>query len=163
MAKGSKTCSNCKAEVAGPRTKVCPACSAPFEFNTGNTVQVIGDDGQPVLIDTTRTVFSYPDGYIFPDGKAIQNVHIPAGTCPIKLLPAEGEEFPSDNTLLEWAGDVRQEMLNKGLYLRNKALTYWARRELSAVADFAPRGDEMVYVGMVINEMPDIVTREIPT
>lgn len=162
MAKGSKTCTNCKAEVAGPRTKICPACSTPFAF--ANQVQIIGENGEPVLVDTetaTRMVFSYPDGYQYPETELIR-VSTPAGACPISLKLSEDGSFPSDDKVIDWAGDVRQHMIGKGLYLRNKALVYWARTELNKRNQFAPLGDEMVYVGVVINQIPDITTREIP-
>lgn len=163
MAKGSKTCTNCKAEVAGPRTKVCPSCGTEFAF--ANQVRIIGENGEPVLIDSseaTRMVFSYPDGYQYPETTELLHVSIPAGPCPIPLRGTEDGSFPSDDKVIDWAGDVRQEMINKGMYLRNKALIYWARTELNKRNQFAPLGDEMVYLGLVINQIPDITTREIP-
>jgi hypothetical protein len=53
-------------------------------------------------------------------------------------------------------------MIDKGLYLRNAGLIYWARKQLNDKLQYAPRGDEMLYVGKVLGELPDITTRTVP-
>lgn len=161
MAQGYKTCPQCKNEVAGPRTKVCPTCGHSFGFKLSTTT------GEPVIHTneegmTTRTVFSYPPGYTFPTDKTLQKIHIPAGSPPIALRLPEGETFPSDDTLLQWAGNVRQELIYKGQYIFNTGLIYWARKAVSALGHFAPQGDEMKYVALVLSGLPDITTREVP-
>lgn len=160
MPQGYKICPGCKAEVAGPRTKECPKCGAAFGFKlatpTGEPVIHTNSEGQEM-----RTVFSYPEGYENLD-KPMLRIHIPAGECPVQLRCGEDETFPSDDTLLQWAGNVRQAMINKGVYIRNTGLIYWARKQMGRFGTFAPRSDEMRYVGLVVGGLPDITTREVP-
>jgi hypothetical protein len=151
---GYRRCYTCQVNVKGRRTQVCPTCQGHLGKNHPKPIEEIQAEG-------TRTVFSYPEGYTIPDN-GIQLIHIPAGEPPIKLIPSEGLDFPSDDDLREWGGNVRQEMINNGLYIRNDGLTYWARKQLNKSSQYAPRGDEMIYVGMVLGELPDITTRTIP-
>jgi hypothetical protein len=159
MPHGYKTCPNpkCKAEVAGPRTKVCPKCEMPFG------IKVVTKLGEPEIVtEGFRKVFSLPEGYSYPDNGQLNYVNITAGPPPMRLKAAENDSFPADDTILDWAGNVRQAMIDKGQYVRNSGLVYWARKELDRIGRFAPMGDEMLYVGLVINGLPDITTREVP-
>lgn len=155
MPKGCKTCV-CGAVVRGPRTLTCPECGTSLKKERSE-VESVAETSEAAI----RTVFSFPDGYNIPNSKLLL-VHIPNGTPPIRLRCAEGETFPGDDTLIQWAGDVRQAMIHQGKYIKNPGLVYWARHEINADHAYPPGGDEMKYVGLIIGNMPDITTREIP-
>lgn len=153
MPKGQKSCPKCQGAVTGPRTLVCPHCN-----------QYIGKEkGESVPLDpataTTNLLKTMPGGYNVPAGK-IQVVRVPAGKCPLTLCLTGDGQLPDDDTIVGWAMDVRQHMLNKREYLTNEALIYWARTQLNPALQFAPKGDEMEYLKLTIGEIPDITEGE---
>jgi hypothetical protein len=138
--KGYQICRSCGGLVPGPRTLVC----APSEV------------AEPVEM---KQVFRFPDGFTFP-AQPVQRVNVMTGECPIKL--GNGVDFPADDEILNWALDVRQAMLNRGFYLTNPALAYWARHQINHDIRYSPLGDEVKYVSLIIKSLPDITTREVP-
>lgn len=139
MAKGYKTC-KCGAEVKGVRTLICPVCESSFFTER-----------------THKTVYSLPGGYDLPDGP-IERIDTPAGSPPLMM---NYDDFPADDDILEWAANVRQDMLNKGVYVTNNGLAYWARKVINNDFKFPPLGNEMRHVGTIIKGMPDVTYKEI--
>jgi hypothetical protein len=81
---------------------------------------------------------------------------------PAIPLKHDGDNFPSDETILQWALDIRELEYKRGYYLTNNALSYWAKAQLNNDSRYSPTGDEMQYAALLINGLPDITRREVP-
>lgn len=152
---GSKTCKSC-GESCGPRRTHCPACGESFRIEE-RKAEKAAIEAEKYEEKTARKVFRLPDGLEPPERFTV--ICAAAGKCPI-TMKYEGE-FPDDETVTTWALDVREHMLKKGEYLTNEALLRWAGYEINDRLRFSPVGDEMKYIGLLINGLPDIVTSEV--
>lgn len=162
-----KVC-ECGAVTPGYASKHCRACGKMFErktkkprsfFETATAVQPTTESELP---KATKMVYSYPTGYKYPENFRNRHVPFPIETSPPKLKLAEGQTFPDDDTLREWAADVRQHYLNHGGYLRNSGIYALARQELNKDYRYKYNSDEMQCARLVIESLPDVVLKEVP-
>jgi hypothetical protein len=148
---GRKRCRHCGEIVVGLRTQTCPHCEGDI-----SRVQKPGENPDGGV----KRIFRFPEGYNIPDG-LIMRVDHQAGECPIRLR-LENDTLPADETILQWAEQVRQKYLDDHKqYLTNSALTALAVQELNWNLRFPPRGDEMKYLRLVLDGLPDLTFTEV--
>jgi hypothetical protein len=150
---GYRECRKCDKFTAGPRSKTCVHCHTPFEVKVEND-EVVDVEAETEKVFEKR--LRYPQGYAYPDG-ILRIRNIPNAEPPVKLKSATpGRVFPSDKEIKDWCVDVRQRWLKSNKeFLSNGALYFWARNQINGDFKFQSNGDEMQYLQMVINGLPD--------
>lgn len=147
MPKGQKEC-KCGATM-GPRTKICPNCKAVLIQD----VETVDENGNTIVAKNTRNVYSYPEGYVIPEGVNMLRISVPFGIPPIKLKPGIDETIPGSDTIVEWAINVREKMIHDGVFLTNCGLLYWARQEFNR---YPTDRDTIMMIKQAISTIPDV-------
>jgi hypothetical protein len=157
---GYKQCNNCKKFTRGMRSQECIHCENLFPKKDAVKAAEIeeGEIPDEKFVEVAR----YPEIYKYPEGQNVRRVYIPAGPCPIKIKQADKESFPTDDAIKVWAHEVRQVLIDNHQFVGNDGLYYWAIQQVNGDQRYRYNSDEMKYLRMLINDLPDISIRRIP-
>jgi hypothetical protein len=159
---GYRQCNECNRFTAGPRSSECVHCENVFPKKDRVKPLEIkeNDEDRPErLIEVKR----FPDQYVYPDnGMPIQRIYIPRGECPFKIPRSGMEAFPSDDAIKAWAHKVRQSLINQNEFPGNAALFYWAIQQVNGDGRYRYDSEEMKYLKLVIDSLPDVTVRKVP-
>lgn len=111
--RGRKQCSNCK-QFVGVRTQLCP-CGQEFSKTDKNSTPKTAIDNTDSETPATTT----PPKASGTRGRYTNRVYTPAGACPVKLVGSDQQ------TVLNWANQVRAVFEKKDSFLRPEGLIYY--------------------------------------
>lgn len=165
-----RTCLSCGAFTPGAQSKTCRKCGQAFptrkekeklkeieaELETESEAEV--ESGPKPEISLLPKHFEYPPGYPYPMELRIANAWVYDQPCPIKLNYSGA--FPEDFEVIEWGKEVRKHLLSYArVYLNNAGLFYYLRSQM--LSKFPERSEEMEYLKILINTLPDIKPRRL--
>jgi hypothetical protein len=159
-AKTKKLC-ECGAYTPGYASKHCWACGKVFPKKVKEVkeekveVQPEVQDFHKAELQYQSEKWEYPTRYIFPTFLRSENMTFCEYPCP--KLEYKGD-FPEDHEVIEWAHDTRQHLLTfRSVYANNGCLFYYLRSQFKG--KFAEQSDEMLYLRMLIEGLPDLKRR----
>jgi hypothetical protein len=158
---GYRECNNCSHFTAGPRSSECVHCENIFPKKDRPVVKVAEktEDQTERMVEVKR----FPEQYVYPDnGMPIQRIYIPRGECPFKMPRSSSDVFPSDDAIKGWAHKVRQSLIDRNEFPGNAALFYWAIQQVNGDGRYRYDSEEMKYLKLVIDSLPDVTVRRIP-
>lgn len=156
-AKTKKLC-ECGAYTPGYASKRCHACGVEFPKRAKEIVVKVEkvkedpiDYNQPELQHKSEK-WDLPKRYNYPSFLRNENLTFCEYPCPT-MLKYKGS-FPEDHEVIEWAHEVRQSLISfRFVYPNNGCLFYYLREQFKG--KFAEQSDEMIYLRMLIEELPD--------
>jgi hypothetical protein len=158
---GYRQCNNCNHFTAGPRSTECVHCENLFPKKDRAVVKVAEktEDQTERMVEVKR----FPEEYTYPDnGMPIQRIGTPRGECPYKIPRSSPDAFPSDDAIKAWAYKVREALISRNEFLGNSAILYWAKQQVNGDGRYRYNSEEMQYLKMVIDSLPDVTTRRVP-
>ena len=160
MPHGYKTCKNCDKVTKGCRTLNCSHCGQSFQIHEKKEEKRAERAAEVVQEAEIKKAWTLPDGYDVPDGFILNACWVPSGNPPLHLRLEDGK-IPSEETLYDWADNVRRHEIKKGWWITNHALNYWAVQELNGKyeLDNNPLGPEVQRLKDIINGFPDRKTQ----
>jgi RNA polymerase subunit RPABC4/transcription elongation factor Spt4 len=111
--RGRKQCASCK-QFVGVRTQLCPCGQEFSKTDKGSTSKTTIDNTDSETASTTTSPKASGTR-----GRYTNRVYTPAGPCPVKLVGSDQQ------TVLNWANQVRAAFEKKDSFLRPEGLVYY--------------------------------------